>query len=128
MLKGYTVTHQSNLNIETSDSIIYSPAPAKAHQNDLANPFPNPGNPEIWMPFTLSEAEHVTIKIYSATGHLMRSLDLGQKSPGAYMNKDKAAYWDGRNEAGETITSGTYFCLMEAGSFRAMKKIMALPT
>ncbi|MFC1716068.1 S8 family serine peptidase [Candidatus Poribacteria bacterium] len=118
--------YDETANVETSDSDTVTGAPTRAYQNISGEPFPNPGNPEIWMPFALSEAEHVVIRVYNATGRLVRTLDLGQKSPGTYMNKEQAAHWDGRNEAGDRVTSGTYFYLMEAGSFRAMKKLAIL--
>ena len=63
----------------------------------------------------MSKPENVTIKIYSTTGHLVRTLDLGQRASGEYLSKNKAAYWDGRNEAGEEVASNIYFCVMKAG-------------
>ena len=66
----------------------------------------------------------MVIKIYDMAGRLVRTLDLGPKAPGAYMSREKAAYWDGRNKAGEQVSSGIYFYSMEAGSFRAMKKMV----
>ena len=92
----------------------------------LLQNMPNPSNPETWMPFKLSEAERVVIRIYSATGQLVRTLDLGQKDPGAYISKEKAAYWDGKSESGENVASGTYFYLMEAGQFRDIKKLIIM--
>jgi flagellar hook assembly protein FlgD len=72
----------------------------------------------------LRESSEVTIRIYSVTGDLLRKLDLGYKPAGVYVSPDRAAHWDGRNESGEKVTSGIYFCLMEAGSFTATKKIV----
>ena len=103
-----------------------APALAESYSNGLENPYPSPGNPEIWVPYTLSRAEHVVIKIYDAAGGLVRALDLGQKASGAYLAKEDAAYWNGRSESGEKVTSGIYFCVMEAGSFSAMKKVIIL--
>jgi serine protease AprX len=99
---------------------------AVKYVTQLWQAFPGPGNPEIWIPFTLSDSEHVVVRIYNAAGRLVRTLDLGEKSPGAYLSKERAAYWDGRNTAGEKVTSGIYFYSMEAGSFRAMKKLVVL--
>jgi hypothetical protein len=120
-------TYDPSANIETSDSISTPPAaPAAAYTTNLEDAFPSPANPETWIPFTLSRAEHVVIKIYNATGRLVRTLDLGNKPAGAYLSKDKATYWDGKNEYGEKVSSGVYFYLMEAGSFRATKKMLII--
>jgi len=89
------------------------------HQN-----FPNPFNPETWIPFSLSEPDHVKIRIYTSTGLLIRTLDLGQKPSGAYLSKEKAAYWDGRNESGETVASDVYFYALEAGGHIGLKKMI----
>ena len=91
---------------------------SKLHQN-----FPNPFNPETWIPFSLSEAERVVIRIYTSAGQLVRTLDLGKKPSGAYLSKGKAAHWDGRNEAGEKLSSGVYFYTIQAGEFTATKKM-----
>ncbi len=88
--------------------------------------FPNPFNPETWIPFSLSEPEHVKISICSSTGQLVRTLDLGEKLPGAYLSKDKAVYWDGTNEEGEEVASGTYFYTIKAGEFEDSRKMIVL--
>jgi hypothetical protein len=90
----------------------------------LLEPYPCPANPETWIPFRLNEADRVTVSIHDIAGRLVRTLDLGYLNPGIYSGKDKAAYWDGRNEAGEQISSGIYFCVMQAGKFRAAKKMI----
>jgi len=110
-----------------SGSITYPlAAPAKRYATALKHAFPNPGNPEIWIPFTLSKTEDVVIKIYNVTGQLVRILNLGQKAAGTYVSKEKAAYWNGRNESGEQVSSGIYFYLMETGSFRGTKKMLII--
>lgn len=100
-------------------------APALAEFKLLQNN-PNPVNPETWIPYALGKAEHVVIKIYSVTGQLVRTLDIGERTAGAYLSKDRAAYWDGKNANGERVSSGVYFYLMEAGSFRAMRKMVIM--
>ena len=90
----------------------------------LLQNYPNPFNPETWVPFSLSEPKHVKISIYTSTGRLVRTLDLGQKSSGTYLSKEKAAYWDGRNESGETVASNVYFYAMEAGEHTSLKKMV----
>jgi WD40 repeat protein len=85
--------------------------------------YPNPFNPETWIPFRLAKASDVTISIYAQSGQLVRTLRLGYKEAGYYLNKDKAAYWDGRDSYGEEVASGVYFYTMEAGKFKATKKM-----
>jgi RNA polymerase sigma factor (sigma-70 family) len=93
-------------------------------KTELLQNFPNPFNPETWIPFSLSEPNHVKIRIYTSTGRLIRTLDLGQKPSGAYLSKEEAAYWDGRNESGETVASDVYFYTLEAGGHIGLKKMI----
>ena len=111
---------------------IASPAPAAASStsakevitNELGNNFPNPFNPDTWIPYAIAEEASVKIQIYDTQGRLVRVLDLGQKPAGRYLTKDKAAYWDGRNDTGERVTSGAYFYYLEGGDFRATRKLV----
>jgi hypothetical protein len=96
---------------------------SRPRQSALLQNFPNPFNPETWIPYQLAENSPVTIKIYSSTGQLIKTMDLGHKRAGAYVTKDAAAYWDGRNEAGEYAASGVYFYSIQAGDFMATKKM-----
>ena len=105
---------------------IISPIFVKVEKTVLRQNYPNPFNPETWIPLELSKSAHVFIKIYSSTGELVRTLNLGGKQAGVYVSKDKAAYWDGRNANGERVSSGVYFYRMEAGSFSAMKKMVIM--
>ena len=89
----------------------------------LAN-YPNPFNPETWIPYQLSEAAEVTVTIHSSDGKLVRTLELGQMPAGAYSDKDRAAYWDGRNAQGEPVASGVYFYTLQAGDFKATRKMV----
>ena len=89
----------------------------------LAN-YPNPFNPETWIPYQLSEAAEVTVTIHSPDGKLVRTLELGQMPAGAYSDKDRAAYWDGRNAQGEPVASGIYFYTLSAGDFSATRKMV----
>jgi hypothetical protein len=86
--------------------------------------YPNPCDSETWIPFILSRDVHVAIRIYDLSGGLVRILDLGHKSAGIYVSRGKAGYWDGRNEAGETVASGVYFCNIRADGFAATKKMV----
>jgi hypothetical protein len=91
----------------------------------LAN-FPNPFNPETWIPYDLSVATKVEVMIYASSGQLVRKLDLGHKSAGSYREQDKSAYWDGKNEAGEFVGSGIYFYTIKAGDFVATRKMVMM--
>ena len=86
--------------------------------------YPNPFNPETWIPYQLANPGEVTLRIYDASGHLVRTLHLGFQSAGAYQSRDKAAYWDGRNMNGEKVASGIYFYQIEAGQFSATRKMV----
>jgi len=88
--------------------------------------YPNPFNPETWIPYALSEAKDVNIKIYNLNGQLIRNIDLGQKKAGIYHTKDRAAYWDGKNESGERVSSGLYFYELNAGEFRQVKRMVII--
>ncbi|MEK7399156.1 MAG: S8 family serine peptidase, partial [Candidatus Poribacteria bacterium] len=77
--------------------------------------YPNPFNPETWIPYELSSESEVVVKIYTFSGQLVRTLDLGRKPAGFYTNRDKAIYWNGKNEYGEIVSSGIYFYSIKAG-------------
>ena len=96
----------------------------RPEQTRLAQNFPNPFNPETWLPFQLSQSGLAAIQIYDASGRLIRTLDLGIKPAGFYMTRSKAAYWDGRNNAGERVASGTYFYTLETDDFSATRKML----
>ena len=93
-------------------------------QTLLAQNFPNPFNPETWMPFQLSESSAASIQIYSTSGQLVRTLDLGLMPAGFYMTQSSAAYWDGRNSTGEHVASGVYFYTLKTDNFAATRKML----
>ena len=86
--------------------------------------YPNPFNPETWIPYQLAEPADVSISIYAADGKLVRTLDLGHQSVGIYESRSRAAYWDGRNAHGEPVASGVYFYTLTAGDFSATRKML----
>ena len=88
----------------------------------LAN-YPNPFNPETWIPYQLAEPATVRISIYSTDGKLVRTLELGQLPADVYKHKSRAAYWDGRNEVGESVASGIYFYTLTTDNFTATGKM-----
>ncbi len=89
----------------------------------LAN-YPNPFNPETWIPYQLAQESDVQIRIHAVNGALVRTLDLGHQSTGVYQHQSRAAYWDGRNEIGEPVASGVYFYTLTAGDFTATRKML----
>ena len=91
----------------------------------LAN-YPNPFNPETWMPYRLAEDAFVTLTIYDGAGQVVRTLDVGHQITAVYENRSKAIYWDGRNGLGEQVASGVYFYHLSAGSYSATRKMLIL--
>ena len=86
--------------------------------------YPNPFNPETWIPYRLSEDADVTLTIYDTTGVVVRRLDIGHRLAGHYADRGRAAYWDGRNARGESVASGVYFYTLTAGDFTATRKML----
>jgi len=113
------------LSFRSTDGEFRSWAMAPERDALLQN-FPNPFNPETWIPYQLKEDREITIQIYSTAGSLVRQLDIGYKQAGLYINRDRAAYWDGKNSAGETVASGVYFYSIQAGDFYTTKKLTVL--
>jgi len=89
----------------------------------LAN-YPNPFNPETWIPYQLAQSADVTVMIYGVDGAVVRGLDLGHQRAGMYHTRSRAAYWDGRNVQGESVASGVYFYTLKAGDFTATRKML----
>ena len=88
--------------------------------------YPNPFNPETWIPFRLAEDADVMLTIYDKMGRVVRSLDIGHQKAGVYETRNKAIYWDGRNDLGERVASGVYFYHFKAGNYSATKRMVIL--
>ena len=88
--------------------------------------YPNPFNPETWIPYHLSKPAEVTLTIYGANGSVVRTLALGHQSAGIYQSRSRAAFWDGKNAVGEGVASGIYFYTLSAGDFSATRKMLIL--
>ena len=91
----------------------------------LAN-YPNPFNPETWIPYRLAEDADVKLTIYDSKGQVVRPLDVGHRIAAVYESRSKAIYWDGRNNLGEQVASGVYFYHLNAGSYSATRKMLIL--
>ena len=88
--------------------------------------YPNPFNPETWIPYGLANDTHVQISIYDISGALVRQLDLGHQRAGHYTQRSRAAYWDGRNEVGEHVATGIYFYQLQADNTSLLRKMVIL--
>ena len=86
--------------------------------------YPNPFNPETWIPYQLAEPADVTLRIYAVHGGLVRTLALGHQPAGIYQSRNRAVYWDGKNDVGESVASGLYFYTLTAGDFTATRKML----
>ena len=90
----------------------------------LLHNYPNPFNPETWIPYQLAESAEVTLTIHAVNGTLVRMLALGHQPAGIYQTHTRAIYWDGKNEVGEPVASGIYFYTLTAGDFNATRKML----
>ena len=110
-----------DLGIANLEALLASRIPS---ETKLLLNYPNPFNPETWIPYQLAKATDVTVIIHSMNGSLIRTIELGHQAAGTYKSKNQAAYWDGRNEFGEQVASGLYFYTLTAGDFSATGKML----
>ena len=106
--------------IDLPDLVTYE-IPA---QTELLANYPNPFNPETWIPFRLAEDSNVSVSIYGSSGSLVRNIDIGFMPAAVYEGRSDAIYWDGRNDFGEQVSSGIYFYHLNAGDFSATRKMV----
>ena len=88
--------------------------------------YPNPFNPETWIPYRLAEDGFVTLTIYDLGGQVVRTLNVGHRIASAYESRSKAIHWDGRNALGEEVASGVYFYHLSAGDYSATRRMVIL--
>jgi hypothetical protein len=86
--------------------------------------YPNPFNPETWIPYQLANPAEVTLTIYDIRGVVVRKLALGHQPAGMYRSRSRAIHWDGRNGMGEKVASGIYFYTLKAGDYFATQKLL----
>ena len=101
-------------------------ADQEVRETRLLPNYPNPFNPETWIPYQLADAADVSVKIYGVGGRLVRTISVGFKPVGYYLTRERAAYWDGRNEIGESVSSGVYFIQFLSGDFAATRRIVVV--
>ena len=118
---SFTVTPDTLINAVLSVRLDGVGTPK---QTVLLQNYPNPFNPETWIPYHLSEAALVTLSIYDTTGQRIRTLSLGFQAAGFYQSRSRAAYWDGRNDLGEQVSSGVYFYQLSTPSEHQMKRMV----
>ncbi len=109
--------------VAPSSAPVAQQSPAKTAL--LAN-YPNPFNPETWIPYQLSKSANVTLAIYNVKGEMVRQLLLGHKVAGNYLSRSRAIHWDGKNQSGEKVATGVYFYQFTAGDFSATRKMLIL--
>ena len=109
--------------IEFLENLLASLIPK---ETALLHNYPNPFNPETWIPYQLAEPADVTLTIYDMNGQLVRRLMVGHQAAGMYRSRSSAAYWDGRNQLGEAVASGLYFYTLTAGDFSATRRMLIL--
>ena len=109
--------------IATLEHLIHATAPT---ETVLLPNYPNPFNPETWIPYDLAQDADVHIHIYNLKGESVRRLSLGFQTTGTYRTRPRAAYWDGRNAAGEPVASGTYFYTLQAGRLKATRRMVII--
>ena len=113
MISAYSYDLSSQLTLDGS-----------SNSNALYQNYPSPFNPDTWIPYQLAKDANVIIRIYDSTGRLIRKLDLGHRPAGRYLDRDRAAYWDGKSDLGEETASGIYFYNITAGDFSATRKMI----
>ena len=128
--RGYAlVKSATDLPLEVISAVPGAPsqtAVAKPDETALLSNFPNPFNPETWLPYQLAKASNVSITIYDTRGRVVRRLDLGHKRAGYYVGRSRAAHWDGRNASGEKVATGIYFYQFQADNVSFLRKMVIL--
>ena len=109
--------------IENLQALLASLIPEKTA---LLHNYPNPFNPETWIPYQLAESAEVTLTIYDINGQLVRRLAVGYQAAGMYQSRSRAVYWDGLNQLGESVASGLYFYTLTADEFTATRRMLIL--
>ena len=99
---------------------------ARPEKTQLLANYPNPFNPETWIPYELATDTNVRLTIYNTQGVVIRTLQFGHQSAGYYTGRDRAAYWDGRNALGEQVASGLYFYQLETDEMSSLRKMVIL--
>ena len=119
----FTVGQQELASAYRQVQLEYNPVP---NLTRLLQNYPNPFNPETWIPFQLNQDAEVSVSIYNVSGGLVRTFPIGFRSAGIYLSQDKAIYWNGRTDNGETVSSGVYFYQLNAGDYSSTSRMVIL--
>ena len=116
---GSIAFRQGVANLQNLLAALVVPQETALHAN-----YPNPFNPETWIPYQLAVPAEATLTIYDMNGGVVRRLKMGYQAAGMYQSRSRALYWDGRNERGESVASGLYFYTLRAGGFTGTRKML----
>ncbi|MCG9126313.1 cadherin domain-containing protein, partial [Candidatus Poribacteria bacterium] len=127
---GLSLVKSANLPLTVISDVFLPGGPNSGEgvpdKTVLLSNYPNPFNPETWIPYQLSKASDVTMTISNIRGVVVRELALGHQPAGYYRNRARAAFWDGRNNLGEKVSTGVYFYTFKAGDFTATRRMLIL--
>ncbi len=125
---GYRPVKSSNLPLEVIPAIGGAPnsIPNVPTVTGLLPNYPNPFNPETWIPYQLAKPSDVSVTIYDIGGNVVRKLGLGHQQIGFYKSRSRAVYWNGRNEFGERVANGIYVYQLQADSVSFLRKMVIL--
>ena len=115
-----------NAPLSVEPSILMTTTLGLVKRNALFQNFPNPFNPETWIPYVLAHDASVNIRIYDIQGQLVRQMGMGQQPAGSYLTREAAVYWDGKDQLGEVVSSGVYFYTLKADTFQATRRMVIL--
>jgi hypothetical protein len=126
------VSADRTIHIREADSSVVAVEPqgklttafGAVKRNALFQNYPNPFNPETWIPFQIASDATTLISIYAVDGSLIRKIAFGRRPAGIYLSRDRAAYWDGRDERGEQVASGVYFYRLKIDDFTATRRMV----
>lgn len=117
-------TQGNRLPVRLEMGSVHETIPHNSDSSGLLQNFPNPFNPDTWIPYQLKEAGDVTVNIYTATGQLVRGFSLGHQPAGSYTTQERAVHWDGRDDVGQPMSSGVYFYRLEAPGLTQTRKMI----
>ena len=120
---GKELAFSTNAARQSSD-LAPSVLKSASTETQLLPNYPNPFNPETWIPYRLGKPVDVALTIYDMNGRALQTLEVGHQPSGVYQSRERAAHWDGRNQQGESVANGVYFFTLKAGDFSSTRKML----